>query len=64
LRKPSNARPFGPPDRSPPLFCGTPWSAVWLTERGRDYANFEWRGGYADFAVSQSNLEQLKQYIA
>ena len=37
---------------------------LWLKERGRDYADFEWQGGYADFSVSQSNLEQVKQYIA
>ena len=36
----------------------------WLKEQGRDYAGFEWQGGYADFGVSQSNLEQVKQYIA
>ena len=36
----------------------------WLKEQGRDYADFEWQGGYADFSVSQSNLEQMKQYIA
>ena len=35
----------------------------WLKEQGRDYADFEWQGGYADFSVSQSNLEQVKQYI-
>ena len=39
-------------------------SNIWLKERGRDYADFEWQGGYADFSVSQSNLEQVKQYIA
>ncbi|MBE0544507.1 MAG: IS200/IS605 family transposase [Verrucomicrobia bacterium] len=39
-------------------------SNLWLKERGRDYAAFEWQGGYADFSVSQSNLEQVKQYIA
>ena len=32
-------------------------SNLWLKERGRDYADFEWQGGYADFSVSQSNLE-------
>jgi hypothetical protein len=37
---------------------------MWLKEHGRDYADFEWHGGYADFSVSQSNLEQVKQYIA
>ena len=36
----------------------------WLKGQGRDYADFEWQGGYADFSVSQSNLEQVKQYIA
>ena len=35
----------------------------WLKEHGRDYTDFEWQGGYADFSVSQSNLEQVKQYI-
>jgi hypothetical protein len=33
-----------------------------VKERGRDYADFEWQGGDADFSVSQSNLEQVKQY--
>ena len=35
----------------------------WLKEQGRDYVDFEWQGGYADFSVSQSNLESVKQYI-
>ena len=35
-------------------------SNLWLKERGRDYADFEWQGGYADFSVSQSSLEQVK----
>ena len=39
-------------------------SNLWLKERGRDDADFEWQGGYADSSVSQSNLEQVKQYIA
>ena len=33
-------------------------SNLWLKERGREYADFEWQGGYADFSVSQSNLER------
>ena len=36
----------------------------WLKEQGSDYAHFEWQAGYADFSVSQSNLEEVKQYIA
>ena len=29
-----------------------------------DFANFEWQRGDAVFSVSQSNLEQVKEYIA
>ena len=36
----------------------------WLKEQGPEYSDFEWQGGYADFSVSQSNLEQVTQYIA
>jgi len=39
-------------------------SNLWLKESGSNYATFEWQGGYADFSVSQSSLEQVKQYIA
>lgn len=39
-------------------------SNLWLKERDREFGDFEWQGGYADFSVSQSNLEQVKQYIA
>ena len=39
-------------------------SNFWLKERGRDYADFEWQGGCADFSVSQSKLPEVKEYIA
>jgi len=39
-------------------------SNLWLKERGGDYRDFKWQGGYADFSVSQSNLERVKNYIA
>jgi|ERR1051325_1782691 REP element-mobilizing transposase RayT len=39
-------------------------SNLWLTKQGREYADFEWQGGYADFSASKSNLEEVKQYIA
>src|SRR5439155_7058143 len=32
-------------------------SNLWLKERARDYADFEWQGGYADVAGCQSKLE-------
>ena len=38
-------------------------SNLWLK---KEYAlsDFEWQGGYADFSVSESNLEQVKSYVA
>src|SRR5689334_5500543 len=39
-------------------------SNEWIKQHGRDYADFEWQGGYSDFSVSQSNLEQVIKYIA
>ena len=38
-------------------------SNLWL-KRAHWIRDFEWQGGYADFSVSQSNLEQVKKYIA
>src|SRR5262244_1419579 len=34
-------------------------SNLWLKEKGCEFADFAWQGGYADFSVSQSNLEQV-----
>jgi REP element-mobilizing transposase RayT len=39
-------------------------SNLWLKKQGREYIDFEWQGGYADFSVSQSKLEQARKYIA
>jgi len=39
-------------------------SSRWLKEQGGEFASFEWQGGYADFSVSQSKLEKVKEYIA
>jgi REP element-mobilizing transposase RayT len=39
-------------------------SSRWLKERGREYADFQWQGGYAIFSVSASNLEKVRDYIA
>ena len=38
-------------------------STLWLKEQGPAYGEFQWQGGYADFSVSQSNLERVKNYI-
>ena len=37
-------------------------SNLWL-KKEHSLTNFEWQGGYADFSVSQSNLERVKRYI-
>jgi len=39
-------------------------SHQWLHKQGTDYVDFAWQGGYADFSVSQSNLEQVMRYVA
>jgi hypothetical protein len=39
-------------------------SSGWIKEQERNYADFEWQGGYADFSVSKSNLDEVKRYIA
>lgn len=39
-------------------------SNQWLKEQSVNYAAFEWQAGYADFSVSQSNLEEVREYIA
>src|SRR3954469_22995467 len=36
----------------------------WLKDQDRTFADFEWQGGYSDFSVSPSNLEQVKTYIS
>lgn len=36
-------------------------SNIWVKENG-GLEKFEWQGGYADFSVSQSNLETVKRY--
>ena len=38
-------------------------SCLWLKKEHR-VRQFEWQGGYAAFSVSQSDLEQVKKYIA
>lgn len=37
-------------------------SNLWLKEQ-HELADFGWQGGYADFSVSASNLDQVREYI-
>jgi REP element-mobilizing transposase RayT len=39
-------------------------SSKWIKTKGRSYANFYWQGGYGAFAVSESDRDQVIQYIA
>jgi REP element-mobilizing transposase RayT len=39
-------------------------SNAWLKKQGREYADFEWQGGYSAFSVSKSNIGQVQKYIA
>ena len=36
----------------------------WMKEQGPHYQGFFWQGGYGSFSVSQSNVEQVRDYIA
>jgi REP element-mobilizing transposase RayT len=39
-------------------------SSGWLKEQAPDLRSFQWQGGYADFSVSVSNIDDVKRYIA
>ena len=39
-------------------------SSIWLKQQGPGYADFRWQAGYGLFSVSQSNLDQVREYIA
>ena len=36
----------------------------WMKEQGSPYQDFSWQGGYGAFSVSQSNVDQVRTYIA
>jgi putative transposase len=36
----------------------------WMKERGPAQKDFYWQGGYGAFSVSQSNVDQVRAYIA
>src|SRR6478736_3849388 len=35
----------------------------WLRTRGLQFASFHWQGGYGAFSVSQSVVEEVREYI-
>ncbi len=38
-------------------------SNEWLREKDHQFAQFFWQGGYGAFSVSQSAIEEVRQYI-
>jgi len=38
--------------------------SMWMKDQGPAYADFFWQGGYGSFSVSQSNVGQVREYIA
>jgi REP element-mobilizing transposase RayT len=39
-------------------------SSKWIKEQGPEFRTFAWQSGYGVFAVSESNVEAVRQYIA
>jgi putative transposase len=39
-------------------------TSKWLKTKSEDTTDFAWQSGYGAFSVSESNIEQVKEYIA
>jgi REP element-mobilizing transposase RayT len=39
-------------------------SSKWIKNQGAEFAGFAWQAGYGAFAVSESNVESVRIYIA
>ena len=39
-------------------------TSKWLKKQSSDLSDFAWQGGYGAFSVSESNIPQVKKYIA
>jgi len=39
-------------------------TSKWLKKQSPELSNFSWQGGYGAFSVSESNISQVKKYIA
>ena len=39
-------------------------SSKWLKTKGPEFRNFHWQRGYGAFSIGQSNVAELKRYIA
>jgi len=39
-------------------------TSKWIKKQGPQFRDFQWQAGYGIFSVSQSSVDQVKQYIA
>src|SRR5262245_11839557 len=39
-------------------------TSKWLKVQGDEFAEFHWQGGYGAFSISQSAVEEVRNYIA
>ncbi len=39
-------------------------SSKWIKTKGREFRNFHWQNGYGAFSLGQSQVPELKRYIA
>lgn len=39
-------------------------SSKWIKTQGQEFAVFAWQAGYGAFAVSESNVPSVREYIA
>ena len=39
-------------------------SSSWIKTKGRMFRNFHWQDGYGGFSIAESNVPELKKYIA
>jgi REP element-mobilizing transposase RayT len=39
-------------------------SSKWIKTQGPEFASFAWQSGYGAFAVSESNVDAVREYIA
>ena len=39
-------------------------TSKWIKTKGPDYRDFYWQSGYGVYSVSESNVEEVKRYIA
>ena len=39
-------------------------SSLWIKTKGRQFRNFHWQDGYGAFSIGNSDIPELKKYIA